>query len=287
MINGAIILLFSALVSIFAFVLLLSIFRKVYQENYKKPWIFIAISALFLAASQILRFLNEFFNYGPLDPEIGKLIDYVLGFLSISIMAYGLLLEYYILKYYKGKFVKMKLIPVQEGTIGGEIDLNVTNGSSYIAMKKDPKYLKEEFSMATRKGFEGFLITEDNPRDIRLKFGINRTPIAWIHKGEESEDMSHLKGEYLDESSEVVSPLQLNNLISFVDNFLEQSKNPFLLVDLNLILRNNNFSIVKEFLSYISKRCEKYNGVLICAINENFIKDFQLGELKEFLKDLE
>ena len=287
MINGAIILLFSAIVSVVTVILLFGIFTKVYQENYKKPWIFIALSSIFLAASQLFRFVHEFFDYVIINVDVMLYIDYILGFLSISLLAYGLLLETFILKYYKGKFVKMKLIPVQEGTLGGEIDLNVSNGSSYLAIKKDPKYLKEEFSEATRKGFEGFLITEQSPREIRLKLGLVKTPIAWIHQNNENKDMTYYKQNFLDEASEMVDPLQLNKIISFADNFLEASQNPFLLIDLNQILRVNNFSIVLEFLNYISKRSEKYNGILICTINEDLIKDFQIAELKEFLKELE
>ena len=205
----------------------------------------------------------------------------------MAILVYGLLLELFILKFYKGKFVKMKLIPVQEGTLGGELDLNVSKGSSYIAVKKDRKFLKEEFSMATKKGFEGFLVTEESPRDVRLKFGLLKTPIAWVNQDESGEKSSYVKNEMLDESSEEVDPLQLSKLIGFMDNFLEQSSAPFVMMDLNLILRVNNFTIVQEFLKYIAHRSESYNGILICLINEDLVKDFQIGELKEFLNVLE
>jgi hypothetical protein len=165
--------------------------------------------------------------------------------------------------------------------------LNVSKASSYIAIKKDRRFLKEEFSMATKKGFEGFLVTEESPREIRLKFGLLKTPIAWINQNETSEKSDFVRNEMLDESSEEVDPLQLNKLIGFIDNFLEQSSAPFIMMDLNLILRINNFTIVQEFLKYIAHRSESYNGILICLINEDLVKNFQIGELKEFLNTLE
>lgn len=281
--DGAIILLFSAIVSVFAIVVVFGIFNKVYQENYKRPWLFIAISTIFLVCAQLSQFFYAFFGYTVINTTYTVFIIYMLEFISITILAYGLLLEYFILKYYKGKFVKMKLIPVQEGTLGGEIDLNVSNGASYLGIKKDRKYLREEFAMATRKGFEGFLITQEFPREIRLKYGIQKTPIAVVAQVNEDQQYK----QFLDESSELVDPLQLNKLISFIDNFLEQSQNPFIMLDLDLLVRVNDFSIVSEFLNYIAKRVEKFNGIFICLLNEDTLKDFQISELKQFLNTLE
>ena len=283
MLDGAIILLFSAIVSLFAIVIVFFIVNKVYQENYKKPWLFIAFSTIFLVCSQLLQFISSFFNIAFFSNTATNFTVYVLEFISITVLAYALLLEYFILKYYKGKFVKMRLIPVQEGTLGGEIDLNVSNGASYLAFKKDKKYLKEEFSMATRKGFEGFLISQDFPRDIRSKYGLQKTPIAVVSQVDENQDYT----QFMDNSSELVDPLQLNKLISFIDNFLEQSQNPFIMMDLDLLVRTNNFSILAELLNYIAKRVEKYNGIFICLLNEDTLKDFQLSQLRQFLKDLE
>lgn len=287
MIDGAIILLFSAVVALVGTFVTFSIFNKVFQENYKRPWLFVGISTIFFALSQFLRFSSSFFGVTLGTQEITLYVEYIIEFIAMAILVYGLLLELFILKFYKGKFVKMKLIPVQEGTLGGELDLNVSKGSSYIAVKKDRKFLKEEFSMATKKGFEGFLVTEESPRDVRLKFGLLKTPIAWVNQDESGEKSSYVKNEMLDESSEEVDPLQLSKLIGFMDNFLEQSSAPFVMMDLNLILRVNNFTIVQEFLKYIAHRSESYNGILICLINEDLVKDFQIGELKEFLNVLE
>ncbi|MDA3855767.1 MAG: DUF835 domain-containing protein [Candidatus Woesearchaeota archaeon] len=286
MISFSFISLLSGIISVIAIIIVLSIFNKVYQEDYKKPWLFIGISTLFLGSSQILRFLAGFFNIYIINLNITEATTYMLDFISIMFLTYGLILEQVILKYFKGKFVKMKFIPVQEGTLGGEIDLNVSNGSSYIAVKKDKKYLLEQFSQATKKGFEGFLITEDNPKQIRSKYNLQKTPIAWISQIDMGIDSNYLK-DSLDENSDIVDPLQLNNLITFVDNFLEQSQNPFLMVDLNLLLRTNNYTIVLEFLKYLTSRTERFNGILITLINIDIIKNDQIQELQTFMNDLE
>lgn len=286
MVSVSVVSLLSALLSVFAIILVFSIFKKVYEEDYKKPWLFIGVSAIFLASSQLLRFLWEFFNLIIINSIITDAIILILVFISISFLTYGLLLEYLILKFYKGKFIKMKFVPVQEGTLGGEIDLNISRGSSYLALKKDKKFMLEQFSMATKKGFEGFLITEINPSEVRAKYNLPKTPIGWITQVEATVNSSYLR-KSLDENSDIVEPIQLNNLISYIDNFLEQSTNPFLMIDLNQIFRINNFTIVLEFLKYVNSRVQRYNGILILLVNEDVLDKGQESEIFDFAKEIE
>lgn len=286
MISFSFISLLSGIISVIAIIIVLSIFNKVYQEDYKRPWLFIGISTLFLGSSQIIRFLSGSFYIYIINSNITEAITYLLDFISITILTYALILEQVILKYFKGKFVKMKFIPVQEGSLGGEIDLNVSNGSSYLAVKKDKKYMIEQFSEATKKGFEGFLMIEDNPKEIRSKYNLQKTPIAWISQIDISLSSSYLK-DSLDENSDIVDPLQLNNLITYVDNFLEQSQNPFLMIDLNLLLRTNNYTIILEFLKYLTSRIERFNGILIALVNIDILTNDQVQEIQYFMKDLE
>ncbi len=286
MISFSVISLLSGVISIIAIMIVFSIFNKVFQEDYKKPWLYIGVSTIFLGSSQILRFISATFNVYIVNNLITEAITYMLDFVSITILTYALILEMLILKFYKGKFVKMKFVPIQEGTLSGDLDINVSNGSSYLAVKKDKKYLIEQFSEATKKGFEGFLVTEDNPKEIRDKYKIFKTPIAWISHIDSDINSQYLK-DALDENSDIVDPLQLNNIINYVDNFIEQSQNPFVMVDLNLVLRTNNYTIVLEFLKYIAHRVERFNGVLIFLINIDILKNDQIQELHGFLKELE
>ena len=91
----------------------------------------------------------------------------------------------------------------------------------------------------------------------------------------------------MDENSENIDPVQLNNLISFIDNFLEQSQNPFIVIELNQLFKINNSNVVIEFLKYVSAKSQKYNGILICMINSDVIDKSQKIELQSFLKELE
>lgn len=278
--------LLSALLSVAAIVLAVLILRRVYQEEYRRPWFFIGVSAVFFGITELLRFLSVFFGWNILNQEFGEVLLYFLVFISISFIVYGLLLEFLILKYYKGKFVKMKFIPVQEGTLAGEIDLNVSMGNAYYAIKKDRKFMFNQFSEATKKGFEGFLLSEDNPKELRTKYKIPKTPIAWVTQFDKTLNSEYIKSS-LDENSDIVDPLQLNNMISFVDNYLEQSVRPFIVLELNLIFKINNFDIVEEFLKYITSRTERYNGIFIGMVNVDVLSEEQIRSLSDFMRELE
>ncbi len=136
MITVSFLTLISAIIGTIAIILVLNILGKVYQEDYKKPWVYIGISTLFLAISQILQFLTSSFEINIQSQETTIAIIYMLNFISITILTYAILLEFLILKYYKGKFVKMKFIPVQEKTQNEELDLNIISGTSYFTYKK-------------------------------------------------------------------------------------------------------------------------------------------------------
>jgi hypothetical protein len=282
----SIISLLSVIMSVLAIYFVFSIYSKVYSQKHRRPWLFIGVCALFLSSSELLRFVYTTYGVVIVSTLITEAVIYLLVFISMVNLAYGLLLEHLILTYYKGKFVKMKFVPVQEGSLSGDLDINVSNGNCYLALKKDRKFLIEQFATATKKGFEGFFISEDNPKKVRTTNEIYKTPIAWVTQLK-SDAGTEYSNEVLDENSDLVDPIEINDIISYVDNFLEQSSNPFILIDLNLILKVNSFYVATEFLKYISSKIEKYNGIGVFMINLDVISKNQEYELKQFLKEFE
>jgi hypothetical protein len=278
--------LLSFIMSIFAIYLVFAIMQKVYTEKHRKPWLYIGTAAIALSLSELLRFFYYSQNYIVGTIGITEGIIYSLVFFSLGFLSYGLLLEYLILRFYKGKFVKIKFIPVEEGSVTGDLDIDLSNGVSYLSYKHDRSFMYEQFALATKQGFQGFLISEDNPIEIRKKFKLIKTPIAWLSQIDRNINGNYLK-DSLDENSDIVDPLQINNLISFIDNFLDQSSNPLIVVDCNLLFRLNSFYIALEFLKYISTRTQRYNGVAIMMISPDLLKKSELMELVQFLKILE
>ena len=278
--DGSVIVGFSGIVSIVAIILAFLILNKVYQEQYKRPWFFIGLSAIFLVISQMIQFAYAFFGYEIVNLEITGFTVYSLQFISITLLAFGLLLEYFILKFFKGKFVKMKLIPVKEGTLDGDIDLDVQTRRAYFTISNYTSKLREEFSMATRKGFEGFLITHHEPRDLRFKYGLQKTPILHVQPQLLQQERNLPK---LDENTERIDPLQLNKMVQYIDNFLEQSDMPFLVIEIDELIKVNDFSIFKELMMYIAEKTTRRDGVFICSLSQNLLRNYEIEEMKEFL----
>jgi len=256
------------------------IFRKIFNVKNKRPWIFISVSSLFLIFKQLL----ELFNIKILNYAVSEYIISISEFIGIVILAYALFLEYLVLKYYKGRFVRIKLIPVQEGTlIEEDIELNVTNGEAYLAYKKSKDFILGEFAKAVKKGYEGFLLTETPPKIIRQKYDILKTPIAWLIEKTGSD--SSYYSENLTDNSDIVEPIRINDIVSNVDLFLGESDNPFIILELNEIVRINNSIIVVELISYLSHKIKSREGIFVVILNRD-VDNSILSDFYEYLKEL-
>jgi len=266
------------ILSIPSMILSFLIFQKIYNQKHKRPWLYISISSIFIMLKSIL----EIVNIKIINSAITIVVLGLLNFVSVSLIFFALLLEYLITKYYKGKFLKIKFIPVQEGTLSESFDINISNGEAYLAYKKDKQFLLEEFSKGVKSGFEGFLLVENSPKEIREKYNLQKTPIAWITQI--SDESSYIK-ENLTENSDVVEPIKINQIVDDIDLFLEEAERPFILIEINEIIRINNIGIVFELLNYISNKVKNRNGILIVMLNRDIEKDL-LFDLRSFLKDL-
>lgn len=277
--NISFLLLVGALFSVVSFILGFLILRKVFEEEYRRPWLFISFSVFLFAPAQILRFI-----YGDLiirNNEISSLI-YGLEFIAQACLAYALVLEFAILRYVKGKFVKMRFIPIQEGSIDGTLSIDVTKSQSYFAYKKDREYLLKSFKEAVTKGYQGFLLTSYPPYVVRRDHNLPKTPILMITNPENNQ------GPNLDSDTNAQSAdaLHFNEMIRDVDNFYEQAQNPFILIELDEILRYNPFDIIFELLQYLKAKNSKNNGVLIIHINQDYINYSNLIRIRQLFHEL-
>ena len=277
----------SFIASLIGIFLVFLIFRKLYEDKYRRPWVFIGFATVLLGLSMILEFLSSIFkNYISGQEIISTTIISFFLFVGILFLVYGVFLEFLILRFYKGRFVKTQFIPVIEGTLGGHINLNVKYGISYISHIKDKEFLLKQFSNSVKRGFQGFLITESSPKKIRKKYNIEKTPILWINESKNISEEDTIKKE-VDKSSGSSSPFEINDIVSFIDEFLEQSKKPFILFEITSILKKNNEDIINDFINYLKHKISKYEGFIIFLINENLIESEENDKLKDLLKELE
>jgi hypothetical protein len=85
---------------------------------------------------------------------------------------------------------KLMIVPklVQEKDIPAEpIDYELEPGYTYIIPEKEPKLGFKLFAKSLKEGAHGICITMRDPRKIRTKFGLKKTPIIWITNKEVNE----------------------------------------------------------------------------------------------------
>ena len=286
-INTIVFSFLSFISSIIGIFLVFLVFRKLYDDKYRRPWVFIGFATLIISLVMILDFLSAIFkNYISGKEIISEGILAFLLFVGILFLVYGVFLQYLILRYYKGRYVKTQFIPVIEGTLGGNINLNVNYGISYISKIKDKDFLLKQFVDSIKRGFQGFLITESSPKSIRKKYKIQKTPILWINKSKNITEEELVKKE-IDTSSGVSNPFEINDVISFIDNFLLESKKPFILFELTQILQNNNEEIINDFINYLKHKISKYDGFIVFLVNNHLIDEDENNKLNDLLKELE
>ncbi|MFT4244614.1 MAG: DUF835 domain-containing protein [Candidatus Woesearchaeota archaeon] len=271
--NISFLLLIGALFSVISFFLAIFILKKVFEEKYRRPWLFVALGIICYAPAQVLRFIFS-------DNLTGETISYVIygfEFIGHAFLMYGLLLELFIIKLVKGKFVQMRFIPIQEGNIEGTLSFDVTNSKSYLAYKKDKNFLLKAFKEAVSKGYQGFLLTTSYPSDIRGEYGLQQTPILMIFNPQ-NEIKPHLEN---DPHSESVDALHFNEMIQDIDNFYAQAQTPFVMIELDMILEYNPFEIVLGLLEYIKSKNETHKGVLILTIQQDSLSYVNLNRLNQ------
>lgn len=277
--NISVLLLVGALFSVISFFFAFLILRKVFEEEYRRPWLFISFSVFLFAPAQVLRFIYaDSFN----DSELSSLI-YGLEFVGHACLAYALLLEFAILRYIKGRFVKMRFIPVQEGSVDGTLSIDVTKSQSYLAYKKDRGYLLKSFKEAVTKGYQGFLLTSYPPYVVRRDHGLIKTPILMI-TNPENDELPNLSS---DTNAQSADALHFNEMIRDIDNFYEQAKSAFILIELDEILKYNPFDIILELLQYLKAKNSKYGGILIISINQDYVIYSNLLRVKQLFHELE
>lgn len=276
--NLSFLLLFGAVFSAISFVISILILKKVFSDEYKRPWLFITFGIFLYTPAQILRYLIE----NETSPADLMPLVHSLEFMGQGLILYALIFEYLILKLVKGNFVKMKFVPVQEGNMDGTLNIDVTKGQSYLAYKKDYSYLLDQFSDAVKKGYEGFLLTQFDPLEIRKNHGLVKTPILMITNPEKN-----IQSTQIDSNAMSIDALHFSAIIKEIDTFYDQAQNPIIMFQLDDIARYNPFDIILELLKYVKEKNKKFNGIFIISVNEDVINFSDILRVKDIYKDLD
>jgi hypothetical protein len=147
---------------------------------------------------------------------IGFFTDIILpslGFESLELVSLFFTISAAIITY---AIVKYKLMAevgfVSEEIRAAPIAYQLEPGYTYIINEREPIKGFKLFAKAVSRGSHGICITGKNPKLIRDKYGLKRTPIIWISEKEDPKEIT-------------VDPAEIVNINELLKPFIDTSKN--------------------------------------------------------------
>jgi hypothetical protein len=118
---------------------------------------------------------------------------------------------------------------------------------------------------------QGLCFTMNSPREVRLIYALQTTPIFWISKY----------------GPQCTSPMDLEKIADIIDKFLKQSKNPVVLLDgiEHLILENGTAPVLR-LLRDIEEWIILQNAILILPVNPAAVEKKELALIERNTNDL-
>jgi hypothetical protein len=118
---------------------------------------------------------------------------------------------------------------------------------------------------------QGLCFTMNSPREVRLIYALQTTPIFWISK----------------HGPQCTNPMDLETIADIINKFLKQSKNPVVLLDgiEHLILENGSEPVLR-LLRDIEEWMILQNAILILPVNPAAVEKKELALIERNTNDL-
>ena len=165
----------------------------------------------FLVGSYIFLAFN-FIVYVLLPHDISQIFSEAT---SITVVLMAGIITYAMIKYKLMAEVRL----VTEDIPSKPIDYELEPGYTYIIPESKPKIGFQLFAKSLSGGAHGICITMENPKIIRKKYGLKKTPIIWI-TNKETKELS-VKPENIEEINEILRPFlrkSADSIIWLIDN---------------------------------------------------------------------
>jgi len=185
----------------------------------------------------------------------------IVPLLSLFLTFSGIFIAYAIVKY------KLLIIePVAEPFIVPAPIVELDKGYTYLILEENkPTKSYQLFVDLVKSGSNGLFITTNNPKEIKERYGLERTPFIWVtHKG---------KGENW------LKPIELldDSTADAITNFLEKSKDSVIILDCLEYVANKNLGSIKKRSSLLERANSLCNAIvsnnsrLIIPVREEMI----------------
>jgi PAS domain S-box-containing protein len=168
-----------------------------------------------------------------------------------------------------------KIVPIAETAVEGARKYHFEKGFLYLLDKTKGSDCMEIFADQVKHNIQGLCVTRQNPKKIREKYGLEKTPIVWLN------------GSDLPTGEQCIKPDNLTGLGATVYKFLSEANDGIVLLDgAEYLVARNSFESVLKFLHLLNDRVMVSNsGVLLCMDPLSLeMRQFHLlkTELREF-----
>jgi hypothetical protein len=147
-------------------------------------------------------------------------------------------------------------------------------GSCYLIKEKKPDLSFRLFSMLTRGGTPGFIITRQYPERLRRERGITGVRIVWL---------SHTPGE------DYHNPTAIGSLAKLISGFLEENGGAavVLLDGLEYLAINNGFLQTLMFVEHVNEFVMQRKSIVIFPVSPDALEEKELALLERNIEVVE
>src|SRR3989454_11893202 len=147
-------------------------------------------------------------------------------------------------------------------------------GLCYLIKEKKPDLSYRLFSMLTRDGTPGIVITRQYPERVRRERGIEGGRIVWL---------SHTPGE------DYHNPTAIGSLAKLISGFVEENEGvPVVLLDgVEYLVINNGFLQTLMFVEHVNEFVMQRKAIVIIPVSPDALEDSERTLLERNIEVLE
>lgn len=153
-----------------------------------------------------------------------------------------------------------------------QADIALESRRVYLVKEEDENNAHELFISSLNMGFAGLGIVREDPRAIKKRYNLQKTPFIWL---------ANTKTEG------IPSETDIDNLFKLISEFVEKSDKSIVLIDrLDYVLSENSFERVIRRIHSLKDLALNHECIIILSVNPELVDEPQLKAIEAEAIDL-
>lgn len=172
----------------------------------------------------------------------------------------------------RGLFITPLTEDIQEAVPEDESELEA--GFMYLAECSDNGEGYSVFSHLVKQGKPGLCITRRNPENIRIKYGLPKTPFVWLSKNK-------------NQSQQTIDPAELFRIHPTISDFIHKVDDGVILMDgLEYLLLDNDFISIVKLMEQTNDAMMASNSRMIILVDPETLDKKEFHLLKRWMRGM-